>query len=90
IKITVSPAENGQIKVAVADQGPGISPTIQGQLFHRFIRFDTPHAAQHGVGLGLWVVKAIITGHAGQVGIESQVGGGSVFWFTLPITTNHK
>ncbi|MEZ4644920.1 MAG: ATP-binding protein [Chloroflexota bacterium] len=90
IKITVTPAENGQIKVAVADQGPGISPTIQGQLFHRFIRFDTPHAAQHGVGLGLWVVKAIITGHAGQVGIESQVDGGSVFWFTLPITTNHK
>ncbi|MCB9419542.1 MAG: hypothetical protein H6667_07050 [Ardenticatenaceae bacterium] len=94
IEITVSLTGNGQVKVAVADQGPGISPTVREQLFHRFARFDTPNAAQYGVGLGLWVVKAIITEHRGQVGVESRTGSsrtgsGSVFWFTLPVARNH-
>ena len=90
IEITVSSPENGQVKVAVADQGPGISSSVQEQLFHRFARFNMPNAAQYGVGLGLWVVKAIITEHKGQVGVAARSGSGSVFWFTLPIAGNHK
>jgi signal transduction histidine kinase len=43
------------------------------------------HKAQYGVGLGLSVVKAVIEAHEGQVGVEDRPGGGSVFWFTLPV-----
>ncbi|GAB4453422.1 MAG: hypothetical protein Kow00120_23370 [Anaerolineae bacterium] len=73
------------LKVAVADRGPGIPPAEREALFHRFVHLRRD-AAQHGVGLGLSVVKAIIAGHGGEVGVDDRPGGGAVFWFTLPLT----
>ena len=72
--------------VAVIDQGPGIPPEQRVNLFRRFV---FPHAddavSQAGAGLGLSVVKAIVEAQGGQVGVDDQPAGGSIFWFTIPI-----
>ncbi len=73
--------------VSVRDQGPGLTPEQQQQIWKRFYR-----AAAHrhngmdsGLGLGLPIARAIIEQHHGQVGVESVSDRGSTFWFTLPL-----
>jgi PAS domain S-box-containing protein len=76
----------GWVRVTVADRGPGISPKYRNEVFRRFVYPDTSgDRTQYGAGLGLSVVKAVIEAHGGQVGVEDRPGGGSVFWFTLPV-----
>ena len=76
----------GRVRIAVADQGPGVPPGRQDELFYQFVHYDADNAkSRHGVGLGLSVVKAIIEAHNGQVGINNRPGGGAIFWFTLPL-----
>ena len=76
----------GRVRIAVADQGPGVPPGRQDELFYQFVHYDADDAkSRHGVGLGLSVVKAIIEAHNGQVGINNRPGGGAIFWFTLPL-----
>ena len=78
----------GWVRVTVADQGPGIPPEYRNVLFRRFVQPETSHdKAQYGVGLGLSVVKAVVEAHGGQVGVDDRPGGGSVFWFTLPVVS---
>jgi signal transduction histidine kinase len=72
------------LRIAIADRGPGIPVEDRKNLFRRFIRLDTPGEVQYGIGLGLSVAKAIIEGHDGQIGVEGRPGGGSIFWFTIP------
>jgi two-component system phosphate regulon sensor histidine kinase PhoR len=88
-EITLSVGLNkGWARVAVADQGPGVPTRHQAKLFHRFEQYGTENSnSQHGARLGLSVVKAIVEAHGGQVGVESRPGGGSIFWFTLPIVS---
>jgi PAS domain S-box-containing protein len=76
---------DGRLRVVVADRGPGISPADRSSLFHRFVRLEAQDGTQYGVGLGLSVVKAIVEEHGGVVGVEGRPGGGSAFWFTLPV-----
>ena len=77
--------EDSFIRVAIADQGPGVPPGYRPNLFRRLIRPGVESSkAQYGVGLGLSVVKAIVEAHGGQVGVEDRSEGGSIFWFTLP------
>lgn len=76
------------VRVLVADQGPGIPPERRAYLL-RGQRFGTAAMqadsdAAGGFGLGLAVVKAIVTGHGGDWGIEAASSGGAVVWFTLP------
>jgi signal transduction histidine kinase len=75
------------VRISVADRGPGVPLDQRHGLFRRFVH-PTPHdgQAQVGVGLGLSVVKTIVEAHGGQVGIDDRPGGGSIFWFTLPIS----
>jgi PAS domain S-box-containing protein len=73
------------LKVTMADRGPGIPPNERANLFNRFVRLGAQTSEQYGIGLGLSVVKAIIEGHGGEVGVDERPGGGSVFWFTLPL-----
>jgi len=76
----------GWVRVTVADRGPGILPEQRNGLFRRFMQLDMGHdKAQYGVGLGLSVVRAIVEAHFGQVGVNDRPGGGSIFWFTLPV-----
>jgi PAS domain S-box-containing protein len=74
-----------RVRVAVADQGPGIPAKERNVLFRRFAHPSTgDDPAKAGAGLGLSVVKAVVEAHGGEVGIEDRPGGGVVFWFTLP------
>jgi len=77
-----------EARVAVRDEGPGLSPTEQQQVWERFYRVEGIERQQGfsiGLGLGLHICKAIIEEHQGKIGVESTKGEGSTFWFTLPL-----
>jgi signal transduction histidine kinase len=78
---------SAQVRVAVQDRGPGLPPNEQQMIWERFYQVKGIEAQQGsniGLGLGLYLSKSIITQHGGKVGVESQPGKGSIFWFTLP------
>lgn len=72
--------EQPPLKISVIDKGAGIPASEKAKLFEKFTRLESE---EQGLGLGLSVVKAIVEGHGGQVGVESRAGGGSIFWFTI-------
>ena len=83
-RITVSLKPAGpDLRVEVVDQGPGISAEKQARLFTKFGQLEASEA-KRGFGLGLAFVRLAIEAHGGQVGVSSQPGQGSTFWFTLP------
>jgi signal transduction histidine kinase/DNA-binding response OmpR family regulator len=72
---------SGKICFWVHDNGPGLTPEAQAQLFTPFIRLERDRAEGHGLGLS--IVQRIVDKLGGQVGVESEVGQGSTFTFTL-------
>ncbi len=72
----------GRVRFWVRDHGAGLTPEDQARLFTPFTRLDQVHVKGHGLGLS--IVRRIVEKLGGQVGVESQVGQGSVFSFTLP------
>ncbi len=70
------------IRFWVRDNGPGIPPEQQTRLFTPFTRLDQVRAEGHGLGLS--IVRRIVEKLGGQIGVKSQIGQGSVFYFTLP------
>jgi PAS domain S-box-containing protein len=74
--------EGGDVRFWVRDNGQGLTPEEQARLFAPFTRLDRAQAA--GYGLGLSIVRRIVERLGGQVGVESQPGHGSTFFFTLP------
>jgi signal transduction histidine kinase len=79
-------AANGHFSVSVSDTGPGISAADQSKLFQEFQQADNSITKKKGgTGLGLAISKRIIEMHGGRIGLESQVGKGSIFLITLPI-----
>lgn len=77
--------EEGSVEVRVSDQGRGIPDALREAVFERFLQVEVSDARQKGgSGLGLAICKAIIEQHGGSVGVESEEGRGSVFWFRLP------
>ena len=73
---------NGLVRFWVRDNGKGLTPEEQAQLFTPFTRLDQVRAMGHGLGLS--IVRRIVEKLGGLVGVESQVGQGSTFFFTLP------
>jgi PAS domain S-box-containing protein len=73
-----------EIVIAVTDQGRGIDPKDLPHLFERFYRADSERKAE-GIGLGLYITKLLIEVHGGRIWVESAVGKGSTFSFTLPV-----
>jgi len=76
--------ESNVIEVAVSDRGPGIPPAALPRLFDPFYRAIDSGPHPHGLGLGLAVVKGLVTAHGGRVTAENRAGGGARFVFTLP------
>lgn len=77
--------EDSEIRVAIEDTGIGISDEHLDRLFDRFYRTDKARSRDKGgTGLGLAVVKSILKGHGSDIHVESEVGKGTRFWFTLP------
>ena len=74
--------KGGMVRFWVRDNGPGLTPEEQARLFTPFTRLDQVSAKGHGLGLS--IVRRIVEKLGGQVGVESKVGRGSVFSFTLP------
>lgn len=72
----------GLLRCEVTDSGPGIAPDDLPKLFKRFSRLDDTGGS--GVGLGLFIAQAIVEAHGGTIGVESQPGQGSTFFFELP------
>ena len=76
---------NDEVKVSVIDKGPGISKENLSKLFNRYFRVNKNGSSSSGLGLGLYISSEIIKRHGGQMGVESELGEGSTFWFTVPI-----
>lgn len=78
--------EGGLLCFAVADQGRGIPPEQLGRIFDRFVQVDASDARQKGgSGLGLAIARAIVEQLGGRIWVESALGQGSTFYFTLPL-----
>lgn len=79
-------AETDTLETAISDSGIGVAPGVQAEIFEKFFRVtDAGRHAGMGAGLGLAICKAIVEAHGGKIGVESEHGEGSRFWFTLPV-----
>ena len=85
IFLKVTPVGEAQVQLSLRDQGCGIAPQEKEQLFHRFVQ---GRGRRGRSGLGLYLCRQIIEAHGGSIGVESSLGEGSIFWFTLPVTTD--
>jgi signal transduction histidine kinase len=74
---------DGEVAIAVADTGAGIPREFLARVFEPFVQ--VPGASAGGAGLGLAISRRIVEGHGGQLSVQSEVGQGSTFTFTVPI-----
>ena len=86
IQLSCTAASDTRVKYCVRDHGAGISLERRPELFLQFSRLD--QRSSDGYGLGLSIVKRIIDRLNGEAGYEEADGGGSIFWFTLPVKLN--
>jgi len=87
ITVTAGP-EHGSARFAVKDTGRGIPVDRLESIFERFRQVDSSDAREKGgSGLGLAIARDIVSHHGGQMGVESEVGVGSTFYFTLPLAS---
>jgi signal transduction histidine kinase len=87
IEVRAKPVNNA-VRFEVADTGEGIPHQYLHQVFEKFYRI--PGAAGGSAGLGLSIAKEIVEAHGGEIGVESEVGRGSTFWFTLPLAVTRE
>jgi len=81
--------DDSRIRVGISDEGIGIAPEDQQRLFTKFYRVDSSLTREiGGTGLGLSICKSIIELLGGEVGVISEQGKGSTFWFTLPLASD--
>ena len=84
VEVRTSPSDLG-VRVEVSDQGMGIAPGEHDAVFEKFYRADPQHrAVPSGTGLGLYICRELVRRMGGTIGVRSQVGEGSTFYFELP------
>jgi PAS domain S-box-containing protein len=84
-KIELAAQQLGDVvRIEVRDSGPGIPPEEQQRIFEAFYRLAETGKAPEGTGLGLAITRRLVELHGGHLGLESQLGSGSCFYFTLP------
>ena len=79
-----------EVVTSVADHGPGIDAMEQDMIFEKFYRGRNQRMLIQGTGMGLPIAKAIVDLHGGKIGVTSQIGSGSVFYFSLPAASGSK
>jgi len=77
----------GHIQIEVLDEGPGLKPGTEREIFHRFVR-DRPAGDRQGTGLGLAICEAVVRLHGGEIAAENRASHGARFWFTIPTPKN--
>ncbi|HEX4599852.1 MAG TPA: ATP-binding protein [Gemmatimonadales bacterium] len=78
-------ADGQRVRVAVQDSGIGIAPDDQARLFQEFVQLDASASRRYeGTGLGLALSRRLVELHGGTIGLTSELGRGSTFWFILP------
>jgi PAS domain S-box-containing protein len=87
IKILIEKMDQSA-KISVIDNGPGIPQEKLKHLFDRYYRVNSSESQYNGLGLGLYICSEIIKKHNGTIGVNSELGKGTSFWFTLPIVNN--
>nr|WP_297349465.1 PAS domain S-box protein [uncultured Glaciecola sp.] len=89
ITLTVSIPENNILRIIVKDTGIGIAKTQLSMVFDEFEQSDNSFSREYsGTGLGLSISRQLVALMDGEIGVESQIGEGSTFWFTVPFLQN--
>ncbi len=84
ITLSACSSGNGFLEICVADTGTGIPSSHRESIFTRFVKAESTTTTREGTGLGLSIAKAIVEAHGGDIRLESAVGKGSRFCFTVP------
>jgi signal transduction histidine kinase len=85
VKVNLRQPNPKTIRFEISDSGPGISKVEQEKLFQKFHRVETNVGKTTGTGLGLYICKLLIEKFNGKIGLHSEFGKGSTFWFELPL-----
>jgi len=85
IGVAIQRRADNDVEICVTDKGIGIAEEDQGNLFKKFYRTEQSIAEYRGMGMGLYLCAEIVKFHDGTYGVKSNPGGGSTFYFTLPI-----
>jgi signal transduction histidine kinase len=91
-EVLIQASQNdGRLTVAVRDTGPGIAAADHGKIFEEFQQADnTSTRKKGGTGLGLAISKRIVEMHGGTIGVDSDLGKGSTFTFTVPVRVERQ
>ena len=88
VTVKVEYHTEGYIHAGVTDTGCGIPPDELETVFESFYRSQSANLKDRGAGLGLAITKSLVELHGGTIGVESTLGEGSHFWFTLPVQSS--
>jgi len=81
---------DGEVRVSVSDSGPGIAPEDQARIFEEFQQAAAGREQREGTGLGLALSRRLVELHGGHIWVDSEVGKGSTFVFTLPARSSEQ